>query len=350
MSFSSEELRLSRLSAMGDPLVKVSRAIEWEFFRPLLNEIFCKPDPGVGGRAPWDRVLMFKILLLQSWYTISDDKTEYLINDRLSFQRFLGLSLEDKVPDAKTIWLFRDMLSKNGSYSALFYVFTEKMASIGVITREGSLIDATFVDVPRQRNTREENKDIKAGKTPDDWKNPENSDKLRQKDVDARWTRKNNELHYGYKNHVKIDRVSKMIVNFAITDAAVHDSREMVGLLDEKDRELHGDSAYVGKELHEEILEKYPDLKLKINEKGYRNRPLTEEQRVSNKEKSRIRARVEHVFGYMTNSMGGIFIRLIGIRRAKCAITMKNLAYNMSRYVYLTDSKKLKRHITKKRG
>jgi transposase len=152
MSFSAEELRLSRLSDMGDPLAKISRAIDWELFRPVLNEIFRKTGNGVGGRPPWDYVLMFKILLLQSWYSISDDKTEYMINDRMSFQRFLGLSLEDKVPDAKTIWLFRDTLSKNGAYENLFSIFTEQMVSIGVITREGSLIDATFVDVPRQRN------------------------------------------------------------------------------------------------------------------------------------------------------------------------------------------------------
>ena len=109
---------------------------------------------------------MFKILLLQSWYAIADDKTEYMINDRLSFQRFLGLSLGDKVPDSKTIWLFRDNLSKSGAYKELFELFTVQMGKLGVITREGSLIDASFVDVPRQRNSREENKEIKEGKIP----------------------------------------------------------------------------------------------------------------------------------------------------------------------------------------
>jgi len=162
MALSAEELRLSRLSDMGDPLTKISQTIDWELFRPLLNKVFRKSANGAGGRPPWDYVLMFKILLLQSWYSISDDKTEYMINDRLSFQRFLGLSLEDKVPDAKTIWLFRDTLSKSSVYEELFSLFTENMASIGMITREGSLIDATFVDIPRRRNKREETKDIKA--------------------------------------------------------------------------------------------------------------------------------------------------------------------------------------------
>jgi len=341
MSFSAEELRLSRLSDMGDPLDKVSQGIDFEIFRPLLNKIFLKETKGVGGRPPWDYVLMFKILLLQAWYNISDDKAEYMINDRLSFQRFLGLSLADKVPDAKTIWLFRDTLSKSGVEQELFSFFTDKMESIGVITREGSLIDATFVEVPRQRNKREENKDIKDGKMPEGWEKPENVAKVRQKDLDARWTKKNNQSHYGYKDHVKVDRNSKMIVTFTVTNAAVHDSCEMKGLLDKKDKELHGDSAYVGKDLHEEIQKEYPNLTLTINEKGYRNKPLTEEQKASNREKSRIRARVEHVFGTMTNSMGGIFIRSIGIQRAKCAIMIKNLAYNLSRYVYLVRAKKV---------
>ena len=125
--------------------------------------------------------------------------------------RLIGLSLGDKVPDSKTIWLFRDNLSKSGADKELFELFTMQMEKLGVITREGSLIDASFVDVPRQRNRWEENKEIKGGKIPEEWKKPENRAKLRQKDVDARWTRKNNETHYGCKDHVKVDRASKLI-------------------------------------------------------------------------------------------------------------------------------------------
>ena len=338
--FFDEDNRLSRLSEMGDPLEKVSQAVEWEIFRPILNEVFHKEERGLGGRSAWDYVLMFKILLLQSWYTIADDKTEYMINDHLSFQRFLGLSLGDKVPDAKTIWLFRDNLSKSGAGKKLFGLFTAEMEKHGVITRSGSLVDATFVDVPRQRNSRDENREIKDGQTPEEWKKPENVAKRRQKDMEARWTKKDEETHYGYKDHVKVDRDSKLIIDFAVTDASVHDSREIVGLVDVKDKELYADSAYVGVALHGEIQEKSPAVQLKIIEKGYRNRPLTEGQKASNKEKSKIRVRVEHVFGYMTNSMEGIFIRCIGIRRAQCAIALKNLAYNLSRYAYLARAQK----------
>jgi IS5 family transposase len=316
----------------------VAKAINFEVFRPLLDTVFQKEQATPGGRPPWDYVLMFKILLLQQWYSIADDMTEYLINDRLSFQRFLGLSLGDKVPDAKTIWLFRENLTKSGVYKELFDLFALQMEEQKVITRKGSLVDASFVDAPRQRNTREENKKIKEGVGEDLWE--DNVHKKRQKDKDARWAKKNNETHYGYKDHVKVDHDSKMIITYSVTDASVHDSQEIVGLIDEKDEVVYADSAYVGEGLHEKIREKNPGIGIKINEKGYRNRPLSEGQKAENREKSKVRARVEHVFGSMTNSFGGLLVRSIGITRAQCQIGLKNLAYNLKRYEYVMRPKK----------
>jgi IS5 family transposase len=339
LGFFDEDRRLKRLSEMGDPLEKITTYVNWELFHPILKKVFKKEDRRVGGRPAWDYMLMFKILLLQAWYNIADDKAEYMINDRLSFQRYLGLTLGSKVPDAKTIWLFRDTLSKTGVYKELFTIFGAQMESQGLITRKGSIVDATFVDVPRQRNNREENKTIKEGGIPEEWEKPENANKLKQKDTDARWTKKNNETHYGYKDHIKADADSKIIVEFEVTNAAVHDSQELEELVDKKDQEVYADSAYVGEVLHKSVQEKNPGVKLEINEKGYRNRPLTEEQKASNREKSRTRVRVEHVFGHMSNSMGGLFIRCIGIRRATCMVALKNLAYNLSRYAYLACAK-----------
>jgi IS5 family transposase len=241
IGFFDEDRRLKRLSEMGDPLEKVTRAVDWEIFRPILSHVFYKENSGAGGRPPWDYVLMLKVLLLQGWYNIADDKAEYMINDRLSFQRFLGLSLGNKVPDAKTIWSFRNILSKSGADKELFALFAMQMEKEGVITRKGSIVDASFVDVPRQRNSREENKTIKEGRVPEEWEKPENVNKLKQKDTDARWAKKNNETHYGYKDHVKVDTDSKMIVNFEVTNAAVHDSRKIVELCDEKEKIINAD-------------------------------------------------------------------------------------------------------------
>jgi IS5 family transposase len=325
---------LRELSALGDPLEKLNKFMEWDLFKGLLTRTLKKEPKGVGGRPPFDYVMMFKILILQKLYNISDDQTEYQIKDRLSFRRFLGLALYDTVPDAKTIWLFRENLIQAKVLDTLFYRFVNQMERKGIISHSGSIVDATFVDAPKQRNSRKENEEIKEGKTPKEWDKKPN--KKRQKDVDARWATKNKELHYGYKDHVKIDKKSKMITEFSTTSAEVHDSQELKNLVDKKDKALYGDSAYTGEEVQSCISKK---TKNRIHEKGYRDHPLTKTQIKNNTAKSRIRARVEHVFGTMTNSMGGIFVRSIGIIRAEGNIALMNLTYNIKRYTFIMGTK-----------
>ena len=335
LNYLSEHNRLSRLSELGDPLERVADTIDWEMFRPILENAFRSEPKGPGGRPQIDRVMMFKIVMLQKWYHIADDMTEYVINDRLSFQRFLGMTLDDRVPDAKTIWAFKEKLKEDNTDLELFDLFTRQMENQGVITREGSIVDAAFVDVPRQRNTRRENEIIKEGNIPEEWLTDENKNMLEQKDTDARWAKKNDEVHFGYKDHIKVDKDSKMIVDFEVTEASVHDSQCFHILLDAKDKDVWADSAYTGEDLLQDIFEDYPNITMHINEKGYKNKPLTDSQKENNRKKSVVRARVEHIFGHMTQAMGGMFIRCIGINRAIREIAMKNLAYNLQRYAYL---------------
>jgi IS5 family transposase len=332
------DVQLDRLSKLGDPLERINEAIDWEIFRAPIRRRIRKPDYSKGGRPPTDEILMFKITLLQDLNSLSDDKAEYMINDRLSFQRFLGMELGEKSPDAKTIWLFKEQLGKDG-LRELFNMFNDLLHALGVIKREGSLVDATFVDVPRQRNSRDENKKIREGEIPAEWQAPENAHKLSQKDTDARWAKKGNETHYGYKDHAKIDNKSKIIVDFTVTSANVHDVNEFEGLIDKNDKEAWLDSAYASEAHVARIMEKYPHIILHICEKGTKNRPLTEEQKASNREKSRVRARVEHVFGYISRFMGGISIRTIGIGRAEREICGMNLAYNIRRAAFLLRAK-----------
>lgn len=339
INFFAEIKRLERLSKLGDPLEKITANIDFEIFRPMLNKLM-KIDEKIrskGGRPRFDCLLMWKMILLQQWYGISNDSLEFQINDRLSFQRFLSLGLNDKVPDANTLWDFKEALAKNGGDKQLFDMFEKIMEEIGVITRTGSLVDASFIDAPRQRNSRDDNKIIKEGGIPEEWEAGTSKaiHKFSQKDTDARWTKKNNETHYGYKDHVKVDNASKLIIDFSVTDASVHDSQEIVGLIDEKDEIVYADSAYIGEALEAEMRAVNEKLEFKIIRRGTRNHPLSEEVKIENKEKSRIRVRVEHVFGNMTVSMGGMFIRTIGKTRAQAEIARKNLAYNLRRYVWL---------------
>jgi len=332
-SLFSESYRLEKLSKQGDPLERLNKVVEWEYFRETIEKVHKKKLVNAGPK-PYDPLLMFKILILQRYYNLSDHQIEYQILDRLTFCRFLGLTLNDKVPDEKTIWDFRNKLIHNGIEKELFEKFNHLLELHGLIAHQGKIIDASFVEAPRQRNSREKNKEIKEGKTPKEWEN--NANKKRQKDVDARWTKKNNQNHYGYKNHAKVDNKHKFIDTYATTDASVHDSQVLDELLTEKDtgQSLWADSAYTGKE-QERIIKKYK-VKNKIHEKGYKNNPLTEKQKKSNTEKSKTRARVEHVFGFMEQSMNKLYVRSIGIKRATGFVGLVNLTYNLFRYEQVT--------------
>ncbi len=330
--FFDQDIRLSKLSALGDPLEKLNSGIDFELFRTLLEDKLSSEPKGRGGRPPYDYVLMFKICILQQYYGLSDDQAEYQLNDRMSFMRFLNLTISDDIPDSKTIWLFSEKLKDLGLVKELFDLFTKELNLLGLIVNKGKIIDASFIECPRQRNKREENKHIKeTGEAPEQWDS--NPNKKAQKDVDARWTKKNNQNYFGYKDHIKIDDKSKLIDNYSVTSASVHDSQEVDALLEEEDKgqEVYADSAYVGQE---EIVEKYEVIN-KIHEKGYKNKPLTQGQKKSNTEKSKTRVRVEHIFGFMENNMGSMFFRKIGKRRAEASIGLMNLTYNMFRKIQL---------------
>ena len=331
-----DQFLMEKLTKLGDPLQKLNEYIDWKIFEGPLNEAYKDEDKDLskGGRPPFCRLMMFKALLIQSLYNLSDDQLEYQIVDRASFKRFLGLKKSDKVPDSKTFWVFREQLIEKEVIEGLFTIFNETLDAAGVFANEGKMVDASFVEAPRQRNTREENKHIKeTGTAPEKWKGKPH--KFCQKDIDARWTKKNYATYYGYKNHVKADVKTKLIEKYIVTDASVHDSQTTEELLTERDegQPFYADSAYTGEE-QEKVYRKKKVIN-KVIEKGYRNNPLTDEQKASNKEKSRTRARVEHLFGFVENSMNGSFVRTIGLARAEAKIGMMNLTYNICRCVQL---------------
>lgn len=333
-SFFDLENRYEQLSKLRDPLEELNRMIDWNLFADLLRETTTKPRKSAAGRKPFDRVMLFKMLVLQRMHNLSDDQLEYQVRDRLSFMRFLGLDLAGVVPDAKTMWAFREELKENQLIERLFARFAECLRELDVELKSGQIIDATFVTVPKQRNTREENKIIKEGAIPIEW--GQNPHKLAQKDIDARWTKKNNESFYGYKDHVNVDQCTKLITAWEFTSAEVHDSQVLAEVLQspkEGGTDVYADSAYRS-EAQEEILATSGHTS-RIHEKGARNHPLTDTQKFGNKKKSQVRARVEHVFGSMTNELGGITIRTIGLMRAKVQIGLLNLVYNIKRVVTL---------------
>jgi len=329
--FFDEQFNGEKLSEIGNPLARISQVVDFEMFRATLEKkLKNEKKKNNAGAKPYDYVLMFKILLLQRFHNLSDKQTEFQIIDRQSFKEFLGLSSGDKVPDSNTIREFREKIANLGLEEQLFYEFNEHLEKIGLMVNAGQIVDASFVECPRQRNSKAENEQIKAGNGAELWKDEQH--KKSQKDIDARWTKKNKENHYGYKNHAKVDAKSKLINTYTVTDASVHDSQATKQLLRKSDKKqtLHADSAYKG-EKYDKML-KNKGIKNRIHEKGYKGKPLTDKQKAANKAKSKVRVRVEHVFGFMEYCMNKLYIRCIGMKRAQSVIGLTNLTYNIFRY------------------
>jgi IS5 family transposase len=356
-SFFDLDNRYAQLSKLRDPLERLSAVIDWELFRPIIERMDNKARKSAAGRKPTDRVLMFKVLILQRLHNLADERLEFQIKDRLSFMRFLGLELAGTVPDARTVWAFREELKEHQLIDALFDAFNAQLLRLGVAMKSGQIIDATFVPVPVQRNSRDENNQIKQGptdangqdNTPVEWADPSKytasqiKHRPAHKDLDARWAKKNGQSHYGYKDHINIDDDTKLITQWVATDASVHDSQAIEAVLrpaDQGGANVHADSAYRSQEIEALLVEK--KLTSHIHERAYKDTPLTEQQNAANKVKSKRRARVEHVFGHMQTVMGGMLIRSMGMARAHVAIGLMNLTYNIMRIECLIRNQKIK--------
>ena len=347
LGFFDVDSRLRELSAKGDDLERLSALVDFEVFRLDLVRAVPRSDGTKGGRPAFDPVLMFKILLLQAMHGLSDERTEYLIKDRLSFMRFLGLGLSDAVPDANTIWTFREALKRANAVDALFHRFDVTLKGTGYLAMGGQIIDATIVAAPKQRNTEAERAAIKQGEIPAGWiKKPA---KLRQKDRDARWTVKFSKAKpredgtpqvdiavpsFGYKNHISIDRRHGLIRGWTATHAAAHDGARLEDVLDAGNTasDVWADTAY--RSAKNEAMLARRGLVSRIHRKKPQGWPMPERTRRANARKSAVRSKVEHVFAHQKGLMA-IIVRTIGLARAKVKIGLANLAYNMRRLVWL---------------
>ena len=339
--------RLRELSAKGDDLERLTTLVDFEWFRPVLEQAVPRSDGAKAGRPAFDHVLMFKVLLLQAMHALSDERAEYLIKDRLSFMRFLGLGLGDPVPDANTIWTFREALKRAGTVDALFAQFDAMLRQAGYLAMGGQIVDASIIVAPKQRNTEAEKAAIKAGRIPEGW--TAKPAKLRQKDRDARWTVKFSKAKlrqdgapqidiavptFGYKNHISIDRRHGLIRRWLVTDAAAHDGARLAALIDGENTasDIWADTAY--RSAKNEAMLAGRGLVSRLHRKKPKGRAMATRTRRANARKSAVRAAIEHVFAHEKGPMG-LMVRTIGIARARLKIGLTNLAYNMRRYVWL---------------
>ena len=303
--------RLRELSAQGDPLEKLAETVDFEIFRAELDAALGRRDRSQGGRPPFDPVLKFRMLVLQAMHGLSLAQTEFLVADRLSWMRFCGLGPGDAVPDANTLWDFREALIAAGALDALFARLDLAITEAGYLPMAGQIVDATLVAAPRQRNTAEEKARIKTGESAADiW--PDKPAKARQKDIDARWTVKFTKAKpaadgkpqidiaipaFGYKSHISIDRRHGIIRRAKVTDAAAHDgARLREGLIDPNNTasDVWADSAYRSAE-NERFLAELGKVS-RIHRRKPPGKPMPKRTACANARKSAVRAHVEHPF------------------------------------------------------
>lgn len=344
------EDRLAELSAEGDPLEKLSATVDFEAFRPILLRALRRVGPPRLGRPPFCPVLKFRMLVLQSLHGLSLERTAYMVRDRLSWMRFCGLGPGDRVPDVNTLWDFREALIKVRALDKLFSRLNQTITKAGYLPMGGQIIDASLIAAPKQRNTDAEKEAIKAGKSAEEiW--PDEPNKARQKDVNARWTVKQGKTPmpgpdgktppaisipvFGYKDHIGIDRRHGFIRTSKVTDAAAHDgARLREGLIDPENTasDVWADTAYRSAK-NEEYLDGIRKTS-RIHRKKPNGKPMSRATAQANAKKSTVRCRVEHVFAELKSRMG-LVVRTIGIARAEATITLANMAYNMKRWVFL---------------
>ena len=278
-------------------------------------------------RPPMDPVLMLKVVLLGVIHRLSDAQLSFDIADRSTFRAFLRLPPGVQI-SRSVIWKYREIFTETKLLEHLFASHVHELAKAKILPNGDMIIDGSFVEAPKQRNTRQENQMIKQGRGSELWLNEPN--KKAHKDIEARWAKKNNETHFGYKVHAAVDEETKLIVHTHVTAANVHDSQVISPLLsDEEDagKRLFADSAYGGRQQLEEI-ESFGMIP-EVCEKGTRGKPLTEEQKESNRIKSKTRCRIEHVFDYIEIVFGGSFVRSVGIKHATAYQWATALAYNI---------------------
>ena len=339
---------LEALSKEGDPLEVLQQTVDFEYFRGWLVEGLGYGDGAKGGRPPFDPVMMFKALILQAQHNLSDARMEFMIRDRLSWLRFLRLSLGDRTPDENTIRHFRNRLTEAGTLKRVMKAFDWQLQKKGYIPMSGQIVDASLVPAPKQRNTEGERDAIKSGMSATEiW--PDEPNKAAQKDTDARWTLKiGGKVRYradgtplpmialpvfGYKSHISIDRRFGFIRDMAVTSASAADGRllRQVVSTDNTGSEVWADSAYRSRRNEKWLSDRM--LTSRIHRRKPKGRPMPKATARANAAKSSIRAHVEHVFAHQKNRFG-LFIRTIGLARAEVKLIFCNLAYNFNRLIF----------------
>ena len=322
--FFEKEKTIDVIKNSNSAILRIKDMVDFELFRPKLEAEILNKNKGKKGAKPYDLILLLKMLLLKQIYNFSYEKIEFECINQTIFRMFLDIDNLEDIPDANTLCNFFHKLEKNDVAKQLFDEFYHLLENKGAILNEGKIVDATIIEVPIRHNSSKKD-DKQCNLIPE-----ENDKKI--KENTASWTKKHGKYYFGFKNHIKIDAKSKFIDTYEVTTASTHDSQALEKLLEKSDRGqiLYADSAYIGQPI-KKMLNKY-GVKSFILEKGHRNKPLRVAKKIINRLRSKIRVRIEHIFGFMENSMGGKYRRVQNLQAMRTTVGLMNLCYNIFRY------------------
>ena len=296
-SFASDDFEKYRKKTRKEIfLEEMDRIIPWKALSKVIKPYYSKPKGA--GRRPIGIQRMLRIHFLQHWFELSDPGAEEALYDSRAMRQFVGIDLgKEPVPDETTILNFRHLMERYNLGDEMFRLVNVYLAENGLKVNRGTIVDATIIDAP----TSTKNKD-------------------KARDPDMHQTRKGNQWYFGMKTHIGVDNQTKLIHSVAVTAANVHDSQLLGDLLHGDETHVWGDSAYAGQK--KLLYEQAPNAKDFTQKKGSRYRKLTEAEQSANRYKSKIRSRVEHVFGVMKRQFGFTKVRYRGLdKNAQCVFT-----------------------------
>ena len=329
--FAAEE-REHKLDRKGDLLTVLNTHVDVAALALEMDRIAPRPSETRGGRPPFPTEVMVRVLILQQLYGLSDDALEFQLLDRLSFQRFCGLRPSSSIPDARTVWVFRERIREAGGAEALFDAVQVQLQRHGYLARGGQIIDASLVRAPIQHVNKEDKAILSEQATPASW----TPAKRRQKDTEASWTKKHGQSHHGFKISISTDRAHKFIRRWHVSTAREHDTKPFEQVLDplNTSRDVWADKGYQDAKREQRLNAQ--GWRMHIQRKAQPGRPQSACQKRRNTRIARPRARVEHVFASLA-AMGGKILRTIGLAHAEFGLDLKAAVYNLRRLCTLKE-------------
>jgi IS5 family transposase len=307
--FEFADVWLGHNQKLNQRLDKIDKLVDWRPFEELMGKIYASSS----GRPSHPVLLLFKALLLQTWHDLSDYALEEALDDRLSFRRFVSLSVSEKAPDHSVFSRFRDELIKHGVHDRLFAELNRQLEERGLIVKKGTLVDATVIEGAPKRPLH--NADGSTGKS--------------KQDPEASWTKKGNRYLFGYKAHVGVDQESELVRRIEMTPANVHDGKMLGRVLSGDEKWAFADKAYDSAENDEVLQQK--GIHNGILFKATWNRALTAAQKRCNRFLSKLRSPIERIFGTLKRSYHYWRSRYLGLRKNQLQLTMMCMAYNLRR-------------------